>query len=146
VFGYRFFIVSISYQDRVLRGTWHGNFSEHKLEGLFGFIEAFVSCPPSIRNPLLPYRDQESDVLLFPTGQFMGVYYSEELKYAEKIGYTIIPLRGYLYEKGYGMSLALFKPLLQISSVNFSLVLHKQAMAERTSLSSCFVFLSFMSL
>lgn len=48
-------------------GTWHGNLSEHKLEDLFGFIEAFVSCPPSIRNPLLPYRDQDSDVLLFPS-------------------------------------------------------------------------------
>lgn len=92
-------------------GTWHGNLSEHKLEDLFGFIEAFVSCPPSIRNPLLPYRDQDSDVLLFPTGQFRGVYYSEELKYAEKIGYTIIPLRGYLYEKGYGMFETFFKDL-----------------------------------
>jgi hypothetical protein len=50
-------------------------------------------------------------VLLFPTGQFRGVYYSEELKYAEKIGYTIIPLRGYLYEKGYGMFETFFKDL-----------------------------------
>lgn len=34
-------------------------------------------------------------------GQFIGVYYSEELKYAQSIGYTIIPPRGYLYEKGF---------------------------------------------
>lgn len=26
---------------------------------------------------------------------------SEELKYAQSIGYTIIPPRGYLYEKGF---------------------------------------------
>nr|GLL21555.1 uncharacterized protein LOC109726069 [Ipomoea trifida] len=32
-------------------------------------------------------------------GQFAGVYYSEEFQYARDLGYTIIPLRGYLFEK-----------------------------------------------
>nr|GMD79490.1 DNA polymerase-like [Ipomoea batatas] len=31
--------------------------------------------------------------------QFAGVYYSEEFQYARDLGYTIIPLRGYLFEK-----------------------------------------------
>jgi hypothetical protein len=42
-------------------------------------------------------------VLIFPTGKFFGVYYTEELKLAKSIGYRIEPLRGYLYEKGYGL-------------------------------------------
>lgn len=40
-----------------------------------------------------------NNTLLFPTGKFVGVYFSEELKYARDLGYQIIPLRGYLFEK-----------------------------------------------
>ncbi|KAF3649797.1 hypothetical protein FXO38_17513 [Capsicum annuum] len=34
-----------------------------------------------------------------PYGKFIGFYYSEELKFARNLGYHIIPLRGYLFEK-----------------------------------------------
>jgi len=69
---------------------------------LFGFIEAYVVCPPSIHKPVLPYRD-EKGVRIFPTGRFIGVYFSEELKYAKSIGSTVTPLRGYLFKKGEGL-------------------------------------------
>ena len=36
--------------------------------------------------------------LLFPTINFVGVYYSEELTYAHDLGYQILPLRDYLFE------------------------------------------------
>lgn len=36
---------------------------------------------------------------IFPTGSFTGVYYSEELKYAQSLGYEVIPYRGYLFDK-----------------------------------------------
>ena len=49
-------------------------------------------------RPFLPYKKQ-NNTLLFPTGKFWGVYYSEELKYARDLGYQIIPLRGYLFEE-----------------------------------------------
>nr|YP_009381356.1 hypothetical protein AEK19_MT0150 [Utricularia reniformis]ART31176.1 hypothetical protein AEK19_MT0150 [Utricularia reniformis] len=75
---------------------WVGNLQGQKLEDLYGFIEAYVICPESIKNPVLPYRDEKSGVLLFPTGTFIGVYYSEELKYAQSIGYTV---KRYLYER-----------------------------------------------
>jgi hypothetical protein len=52
----------------------------------------------SLCRPFLPYKDS-NDTLLFPTGKFVGVYYSEELKYARSLGYTILPLRGYLFEE-----------------------------------------------
>ncbi|MED6126280.1 hypothetical protein PIB30_076828, partial [Stylosanthes scabra] len=31
--------------------------------------------------------------------EFIGVYYSEELKYAKKLGYRVIPLSGYLFDR-----------------------------------------------
>lgn len=51
-----------------------------------------------MKRPFLPYRDSQN-TLIFPTGHFVGVYYSEELKYARDLGYTIIPLKGYLFKK-----------------------------------------------
>lgn len=65
---------------------------------MFGFIEAYVVCPESLKKPFLAYRDN-NNTLIFPTGQFVGVYYSEELIYARKLGYQITPLKGYLFEK-----------------------------------------------
>lgn len=79
--------------------VWHSNLEGQDLDNLFGFIEAYVICPSTISHPLLPYRDEKTQTLLFPTGKFIGVYYSEELKYARDIGYQIIPLSGYLFEK-----------------------------------------------
>lgn len=64
---------------------------------MFGFIEAYVTCPSTIDRPFLPYRDK-NNTLIFPTGSFIGVYYSEELKYARSLGYTVLPLSGYLFE------------------------------------------------
>ena len=80
------------------RPVWHGNLVGKELDSLFGFLEAYIRCPPTIKRPFLPYRDK-NDTLIFPTGEFVGVYYSEELKYAKRIGYTVIPLSGYLYEE-----------------------------------------------
>jgi hypothetical protein len=45
-----------------------------------------------------PFTNETTKSLLFPTGKFVGVYYSEELKYARKLGYQITPLSGYLFE------------------------------------------------
>jgi DNA polymerase elongation subunit (family B) len=82
--------------------TWVGNLSNHNLEDIYGFVEAFVHCPKSMNKPLLPYR-QEDGSLVFPTGRFYGVFYSEELKKAKEVGYTVEPLKGYLYQKGEGL-------------------------------------------
>lgn len=39
--------------------TWHGNLSERKIEDLFGFIEALVSCPPLFTTlPLCRFVEQ----------------------------------------------------------------------------------------
>ncbi|XP_075515543.1 DNA polymerase-like [Primulina tabacum] len=78
--------------------VWHNKLESVGLDSLFGFIEAYVVCPTTISKPFLPYKDKNG-TLLFPTGKFIGVYYSEELKFARDLGYDIIPLRGYLFEK-----------------------------------------------
>ena len=78
--------------------VWHKKLAGLDLENLYGFIEAYVVCPPSIERPFLPYKDAYG-TLIFPTGKFTGVYFSEELKFAKTLGYEIIPLRGYLFEK-----------------------------------------------
>lgn len=78
--------------------VWHGNLEGLDLDSIFGFIEAYVVCPKTIKMPFLPYRDK-NNTLIFPTGEFVGVYYSEELKYARGLGYTVLPISGYLFER-----------------------------------------------
>eukprot|EP00253_Pinus_taeda_P008177 PITA_08177 len=77
---------------------WHGDLEGQELSNLYGFIEAYVVCPSTITRPFLPYRDHHN-TLLFPTGKFVGVYYTEELKFSRDLGYRIVPLRGYLFEE-----------------------------------------------
>lgn len=79
--------------------VWQDNLEGQDLDNLYGFIEAYIECPPNIKRPFLPYRDAKSKTLIFPTGQYVGVYYSEELKYARSIGYKVIPLSGYMFQK-----------------------------------------------
>lgn len=78
--------------------VWHGNLEGMDLDSIFGFIEAYVVCPKTLKRPFLPYRDK-NETLIFPTGEFVGVYYSEELKYARDLGYTVLPISGYLFER-----------------------------------------------
>jgi len=78
--------------------VWHSNLEGKDLDSIFGFIEAYVVCPKTIKKPFLPYRDK-NNTLIFPTGEFVGVYYTEELKYARGLGYTVLPISGYLFKR-----------------------------------------------
>lgn len=80
--------------------VWHGNLGDKaRSDSMFGFREAYVVCPKNIKKPFLPYRDKEKNTLIFPTGEFVGVYFSEEFKYAKSLGYTVRPISGYLFER-----------------------------------------------
>jgi len=57
------------------------------------------SAPRLSRSPFC-LIDRGVDLWVFPTGRFIGVYFSEELKYARTLGYTVVPTQGYLFEKG----------------------------------------------
>jgi len=43
-----------------------------------------------MHRPFLPYKNKD-EVLIFPTGKFVGTYFSEKLKYAKSIGYRVFP-------------------------------------------------------
>lgn len=85
---------------------WVGNMKGQSIQEITnekcGFVEAYVVCPTDMKRPFLPYKDSKG-VMSFPTGQFIGVYYTEELLYAEELGYTIKPIKGVLFDKGYGL-------------------------------------------
>jgi hypothetical protein len=70
------------------------------LRGFFGFAEAIVSAP-DIKIPVLPLKANinGTDKLIFPTGEFKGIFFSSELQYAESLGYRIKLIRGYSFEK-----------------------------------------------
>lgn len=40
--------------------VWHGSLEGKDLDSLFGFIEAYVVCPKTIKRPFLPYRDEKN--------------------------------------------------------------------------------------
>jgi hypothetical protein len=78
--------------------VWHSDLSDRKLSDLFGFVEALVLSPQTDR-PFLPARLPDENGLYYPTGYMFGVYYTEELKYAETLGYKVITCCcGYLFE------------------------------------------------
>nr|GFA75736.1 DNA polymerase-like [Tanacetum cinerariifolium] len=62
--------------------VWYSNLEDMDIDSMLGFIEAYVT-----------------GTLIFPTGEFIGVYYSEELKYAVGLGYKVVPISGYLFER-----------------------------------------------
>lgn len=78
--------------------VWHSDLTNTKLTDMFGFIKALVITPDNMDRPFLPYRGDD-DTLLFPTGKFIGVFFSEELIYAQSIGYRVLPLSGYLFKR-----------------------------------------------
>lgn len=65
--------------------TEHNNF--------FGFALVEVNCPDSMLRPVLPYKLNGHTI--YPTGQWTGVYFSEELIAVIKLGYKIKYIKGY---------------------------------------------------
>jgi hypothetical protein len=73
--------------------------SNIKLEDVFGFFLAEIECPKDIIRPLLPYKYKGETI--HPTGNWIDVYFSEELKAVSKYGYNIKLIRGYEFSKFY---------------------------------------------
>jgi len=69
------------------------------LDDFFGFALAEVTCPEDIKIPLLPYKDTVTNRTIHPVGKWTGVYYSEELKAAVKLGYEIKLIEGIRFSK-----------------------------------------------
>ena len=67
------------------------------LNSLFGFFYAKVKTKDNIPFGLLPVKTDKG--LIFPQGEFTGVWCSEELKYAKENGYDITVIKGYNFNK-----------------------------------------------
>lgn len=68
----------------------------------FGFFEVSVEAPVSLNVPILQHKINTSTGgirTLTPVGTWKGVYFSEEIKNAEKAGYKFTIHRGYLFER-----------------------------------------------
>jgi hypothetical protein len=67
------------------------------LDNFFGFCLAEITTPTNILKPLLPYKYKGKTI--FPTGSFIGVYFSEELKAVKSYGYQINLINGYEFSQ-----------------------------------------------
>ena len=70
-----------------------------KLSDFFGFVKVNVRAPIALYKPFLTVAGPEGKVIS-PLGEWTGWYFSEELKKAVDLGYTIEPLEGYRFERG----------------------------------------------
>lgn len=68
-----------------------------KLKDIFGFARASIYVPKSLNYKPLPVR--MGGILATPSGNILGEYFSEELKYAESIGCTITIHKAYLFSR-----------------------------------------------
>lgn len=57
--------------------VWQKNLECVELDSLFGFLE--IVCPTNISRPFLSSKENSALSFIFPTGQFIGVFSSEEL-------------------------------------------------------------------
>jgi len=79
---------------------WYEDMSEIKLEDFFGFALARIECSNNVKLPILPFKSRDVDLkILYPRGVFTEVYFSEELKAAEKLGYKIKLLKGQSFSR-----------------------------------------------
>jgi len=79
-----------------LKAVWT-NFNNFNLDLFFGFLEVEVTCPKNIKIPVLPHKYNGKTI--YPTGSWVGVYFSEELKAVVKLGYTFRYIKGYQFSK-----------------------------------------------
>jgi len=80
---------------------YYSNMTNINLMDVFGFFLADIECPPNIKYPLIPYRDLnvKGTGVIYPTGRWTGVYFSELLKIASLNGYKIKLLSGYTFSQ-----------------------------------------------
>lgn len=73
------------------------NLTDRSLESFFGFAYVRIFCPLKMERPVLPFH--QAGKTIYPVGTWSGVYFSQELKAVEKLGYQITLIRGYEFDK-----------------------------------------------
>jgi len=75
---------------------YHKDMSSINLNDFFGFALCELTTPKNILKPLVHYKYNGKTI--FPTGSFIGVYFSEELKAVDnssKIAFLILYLTNF---------------------------------------------------
>ena len=72
-----------------------------QLSTFFGFCLVKVTWPKNIVNPLLPYRNNSKGDVLYPTGEWYGIYFSEELKSVIKYDYKFEFIQGWRFSSSH---------------------------------------------
>lgn len=67
------------------------------LNNFFGFLHVEVTAPKDLIVPMLPFKYKGKTI--FPTGTWIGTYFSEELKAVIKYGYTFKFISGIEYHR-----------------------------------------------
>jgi hypothetical protein len=67
------------------------------LNNFFGYLKVEVTCPKTIKVPVLPCKHNGKTI--FPTGKWIGTYFSEELKAVKPLGYNFKFYQGYEFSK-----------------------------------------------
>jgi hypothetical protein len=67
------------------------------LKNFFGFIEVEVTCPTTMLRPVLPFKVDGKTI--YPVGNWTAIYFSEELKAVQSLGYKFRLIRGYEFSK-----------------------------------------------
>ena len=67
------------------------------LDNFFGYLKVEINCPLNVKVPVLPCKYKGKTI--FPTGVWIGTYFSEELKAVQKYGYTFKFINGYEFSK-----------------------------------------------
>ena len=57
------------------------------LDEFFGFVKVVVKCPKSVKRPMLPTNFNGKTI--YPTGEWIGTYFSEELTAVSKLNLNI---------------------------------------------------------
>lgn len=76
---------------------FHSDLTNFNLEELFGFFKVEITTPKKLIYPLLSCKKE--GLTIHPTGRFIGVYFSEELKAVQAQGYKIKLIEGYEFSK-----------------------------------------------
>lgn len=77
---------------------YQGIVQNPKLEDVFGFVYASIFVPQTLTYKPLPVRMEDGSIAT-PSGHILGVYFSEELKYAESLGCTVNVHKGYQFSR-----------------------------------------------
>jgi hypothetical protein len=76
----------------------YSNMNNIKLDNFFGFCQAEIETPETLK-PLLPCKYKGKTI--FPTGSWIGTYFSEELKAIVERGYKVKLIKGIEFSKAY---------------------------------------------